>query len=87
MKSIVVDLNRCNGCHNCQIACKDEHCGNDWSPIAAAQPMTGQFWCRVNQRERGRVPGCESRLHPYVLRHVQGRSLPEGGRGRRGIQT
>ena len=56
MKSIVVDLNRCNGCHNCQIACKDEHCGNDWSPIAAAQPMTGQFWCRVNQRERGRVP-------------------------------
>lgn len=56
MKSIVVDLNRCNGCHNCQIACKDEHCGNDWSPITAAQPMTGQFWCRVDQRERGRVP-------------------------------
>lgn len=56
MKSIVVDLNRCNGCFNCQIACKDEHCGNDWSPIAVPQPTTGQFWCHVDQHERGRIP-------------------------------
>ena len=56
MKSLVVDLDRCNGCFCCQIACKDEHCGNDWSPIAVSQPQTGQFWCRVDQRERGRVP-------------------------------
>ena len=38
MKSIIVDLDRCNGCFNCQIACKDEHCDNDWRPIAAPQP-------------------------------------------------
>lgn len=56
MKAIIVDLARCNGCYNCQIACKDEHCGNDWAPVAAPQPMTGQFWCRVDQKERGRVP-------------------------------
>lgn len=56
MKTLVVDLARCNGCFNCQLACKDEHCDNDWRPIAAPQPLTGQFWCRVNQRERGRVP-------------------------------
>lgn len=56
MKALIVDLNRCNGCFNCQLACKDEHCGNDWSPIALPQPTAGQFWCRVDQRERGRVP-------------------------------
>ena len=56
MKSIIVDLDRCNGFFNCQIACKDEHCDNDWRPIAAPQPMTGQFWCKVDQKERGRVP-------------------------------
>ena len=33
MKVFVIDEQKCNGCHNCQIACKDEHCGNDWSPI------------------------------------------------------
>lgn len=56
MKAIVVDLARCNGCYNCQIACKDEHCGNDWSPIAKPQPQSGSFWCRVDQKERGKVP-------------------------------
>lgn len=56
MKALIVDLQKCNGCYNCQIACKDEHCDNDWSPIAARQPQTGQFWCKVNERERGRVP-------------------------------
>lgn len=56
MKAMVIDLACCNGCYNCQLACKDEHCGNDWSPIAKPQPKTGSFWCRVDETERGRVP-------------------------------
>ena len=56
MKAFLIDLDRCNGCYCCQLACKDEHCGNDWSPIAKPQPMIGQFWCRVDEEERGRVP-------------------------------
>ena len=55
-KVFVIDVSKCNGCHNCQVACKDEHCGNDWSPIAAPQPETGHFWCRVDERVRGSVP-------------------------------
>jgi len=33
----------------CQIACKDEHVSNDWTPIAKPQPDTGQFWLKLNQ--------------------------------------
>lgn len=55
-KVLVIDLNICNGCYNCQVACKDEHVGNDWSPIAKPQPDTGQFWNKVNDLERGQVP-------------------------------
>jgi tetrathionate reductase subunit B len=56
MKVFVIDVARCVGCRNCQIACKDEHCGNDWLPYARPQPETRQFWCQVNENVRGTVP-------------------------------
>ena len=55
-KVFIVDVKYCSGCHNCQIACKDEHCDKSWMPYAAQQPMTGQFWCRMDQKDRGTVP-------------------------------
>jgi tetrathionate reductase subunit B len=56
MKAILIDISRCNGCFNCQIACKDEHVDNDWAPYAKPQPDLGHFWMRVNEVERGVVP-------------------------------
>jgi len=53
MKAFVIDLAMCNGCYACQIGCKDEHCGNDWSPYAKPQPNTGHFWLKLNEFERG----------------------------------
>ena len=48
-KAFVIDVAKCSGCYNCQLACKDEHAENDWMPYAKAQPLTGQFWCRVTE--------------------------------------
>jgi len=56
MKAFVIDVTACNGCYCCQIACKDEHCGNDWTPYAKPQPDWGQFWGKLNYYERGQVP-------------------------------
>jgi sulfite dehydrogenase (quinone) subunit SoeB len=55
-KVFVFDASICNGCYCCQIACKDEHCGNDWTPYAKPQPETGQFWLRLSEHVRGTVP-------------------------------
>ena len=33
MKVFVVDLEKCNGCYGCQIACKDETVGNAMAPV------------------------------------------------------
>ena len=56
MKAFVIDIDKCDGCYSCQIACKDEHCGNDWMPYARPQPETGQFWGKINEYVRGQIP-------------------------------
>jgi Fe-S-cluster-containing dehydrogenase component len=53
---MVVDVTRCNGCYNCFLACRDEHCGNDFSPYSLSQPHTGHYWMRVVEKERGQYP-------------------------------
>jgi tetrathionate reductase subunit B len=56
MKALVIDITKCNGCYNCQLACKDEHVANDWTPYAKPQPDTGQFWMKITDIVRGTVP-------------------------------
>ena len=53
---MVMDLDRCIGCYNCQIACKDEHVGNDFPPISKAQPLFGHFWMSLKEIERKLTP-------------------------------
>lgn len=56
VKVFLFDTAKCNGCHNCQISCKDEHVDNDWSPYAKPQPDTGHFWMKVKETVHGQVP-------------------------------
>ena len=71
MKAMVVDVARCNGCHNCQVACKDEHVGNDWAPYARPQPNTGQFWARLEERVRGSVPKVKVAYTLHICQHCR----------------
>ncbi|MGV8084111.1 MAG: 4Fe-4S dicluster domain-containing protein [Coriobacteriia bacterium] len=69
MKVFVVDVARCNGCHNCQIACKDEHCGNSWMPYAKSQPDTGHFWLKMQETEHGQIPKVKLEYKPLLCMH------------------
>ena len=77
MKTILFDASLCNGCYGCQMACKDEHCGNDWSPIAAEQPTTGQFWCKVEQTTRGKLPEVKVQYAPVMCGHCENAACME----------
>ena len=68
-KVFVIDIAKCNGCHTCQVACKDEHVGNDWSPIAKPQPDSGQFWLELTERVRGTVPKVKVAYRPHLCVH------------------
>lgn len=70
-KIFVVDIARCSGCYNCQLACKDEHAKNEWLPYAAAQPLTGQFWCRVEEHVHGSIPKLRIHYEPQLCRHCE----------------
>ena len=69
MKALVIDISKCNGCYNCQIACKDEHVGNDWTPIAKPQPDIGQFWMKVTDIVQGTVPKVRVRYMHDICQH------------------
>src|SRR3990170_7253590 len=68
-KVLVIDVAICNGCYNCQIACKDEHVGNDWTPYAKPQPDTGQFWTKVEEIVRGTVPKVKMAYMHSICQH------------------
>ena len=68
---MIIDLNRCNGCYNCQIACKDEYVGNDFLPYSKAQPFSGHFWMRIEEKERGQFPRVLVTYFPIPCQHCQ----------------
>lgn len=68
-KVFVIDIAKCNGCYNCQIACKDEYVGNDWTPYAKPQPDTGHFWTGIEEIERGTIPKVKVAYIPHICQH------------------
>ena len=52
----VFDTEKCIGCFNCLHACKDEHVGNDFSPVTLPQKLHRQYWLTTTQRVRGQFP-------------------------------
>ena len=76
-KVFIIDQARCNGCHGCQIACKDEHVGNEWLPYQLPQPDTGHFWMRVEQTTHGQVPKVKVEYKPIMCQQCDACPLVE----------
>ena len=70
-KVFLIDLSKCSGCHSCQVSCKDEFCEQPWLPYSDAQPLTGHFWCRVDEKERGRTPVVTVTYKPVICNHCE----------------
>jgi Fe-S-cluster-containing dehydrogenase component len=77
---MVIDITKCNGCHNCFLACRDEHCGNDYPPYAASQPHTGHFWMRVIEKERGKYPKVKVAFTALPCMHCEDASCVKAAR-------
>lgn len=51
--NMVIDLDLCVNCHNCVLATKDEHIGNDFPGYSAAQPSPGLDTIIIDKHVRG----------------------------------
>ena len=69
--AFAIDVARCCGCYNCQLACKDEHVDNDWTPYAKPQPETGQFWLKVEEHVCGTIPKVKMHYIPRLCNHCE----------------
>lgn len=80
-KAFLINIDRCNGCRNCQIACKDEHCEQPWLPYAEAQPIIGHFWMNVKEETRGQVPVVKISYQPTLCTHCENAPCVAAGNG------
>lgn len=67
--AMIIDLDKCSGCYNCFLACRDEHYGNDFPPISLSQPFKGHFWMQIIEKERGRYPKVKLAFIPKPCMH------------------
>jgi Fe-S-cluster-containing dehydrogenase component len=68
---LVIDVEKCENCQNCFLACKDEHVGNDWPGYSAPQPSLGSRWIQVLNRERGQYPFVDVAYLPVPCQHCR----------------
>lgn len=78
---LVIDVDLCEDCNNCFLACKDEHVDNDWPGYAAPQPRHGQRWIDVLRKERGRFPLVDAVYLPVPCMHCDAAPCIAAGAG------
>lgn len=68
---LVIDINKCTGCYNCFLTCRDEFAGNAYPGYSAAQPMSGMNWIKVLEKERGQYPKVKVNYIPLTCMHCE----------------
>lgn len=68
---LVVDVEKCTGCHSCFLACKDEFTGNDYLPISVGQPKNGHKWLNLKEVEQGFGTKIKVDYIPIMCQHCE----------------
>jgi Fe-S-cluster-containing dehydrogenase component len=78
---LIIDVEKCENCNNCFLACRDEHADNDWPGYTGPQANGGPGWIRVEGKERGRYPLIDVAYLPVTCMHCDDAPCIAGGHG------
>lgn len=67
--NMIIDVAKCENCHNCTLALKDEHVDNDFPGYAAPQPRHGHDWIKINRKVRGSGHLVDAAYLPTMCNH------------------
>jgi Fe-S-cluster-containing dehydrogenase component len=67
--NLVVDVAKCENCHNCTLAVKDEFEGNEFPGYSKPQPRHGHEWIRIERRVRGNGHMVDAAYRPSMCNH------------------
>ncbi|NRP74756.1 Pyrogallol hydroxytransferase small subunit [Ensifer psoraleae] len=67
--NMIINVGRCENCHNCVIANRDEHVGNDFPGYAAPAAAVGDSPIRILRRTQGSAPMVETTYLPVMCNH------------------
>jgi len=67
--NLIIDVGRCENCHNCVIAARDEHVGNDYPGYAAPASLASEAPMRILRRVQGEAPMLQTTYLPVLCNH------------------
>lgn len=67
--NLVIDVARCESCHNCVLATKDEYLDNTFPGYSAPHPRHGDAAIRIARRVRGTTPMVDVAHVPMLCNH------------------
>ncbi len=67
--NLIIDVEKCEDCNNCFLACKDEHVDNEWPGYTESQPLHGHRWINILRKERGQFPLIDVAYLPVLCMH------------------
>lgn len=67
--NVIIDVEKCEGCNNCFLACKDEHVDNNFPGYSVSQPAHGHRWMNIMNKVRGQYPVVDSAYLPVPCMH------------------
>ena len=67
--NLIIDVDNCNNCHMCSLACKDEFVGNNFPGYSAEMPKRGVNWINMKKKERGQTPMVDVGYIPTMCQH------------------